>query len=537
MNGLVVAVTAGLILMVIGAAAKAFGLPIVSSMVRAWVWVFTLGLPAQVRNDKRAEMQSELWEHRRDAGAEGYGPDAVALHMLLRFLMGMPGDVVWRLGQPGFDYAILIPAWVLIPAGVLTATGLLVAHRAAWVIMGVQVVLLVATVALVVAVLVSRRRWSLIRGRLLRQTGPPDFMLMLATAALIVMGLLVVYSAGFPIGQADYGDTNYFVARQAAYALIGLLMMSIFMQLDYHRLRDLSVIMMFVALAAMLAVLIPGIGIDENGARRWLSLGPLPPLQPGEFAKLAIIIYIAFWLSSRGYDVKRFSMGFLPFALMVSLVASLVIVEPDMGTGIIILLTTSTLFFVARASLTHLGLLVIAGGLITTALIWIGDYGWPRLVSFLGLGEATGDERLVFNELLERLSSGGATGVGWGGARQDLPVADAHTYGTLAIIGQEMGFVGMLALLSLYFFLAYRGFRVALTAQDPFGSLLALGVTCWIAYQVLVNIGGITGSIPLTGALLPFVSYGGSSLIATLIGVGLVLNISRHQSFGANPHV
>ncbi len=354
-------------------------------------------------------------------------------------------------------------------------------------------------------------------------------MLILAIAALVVVGLLAVYSAGFPIGQADYGDTNYFVARHAVYGVMGLLAMSIFMQVDYHRLRHLTIIMMFVALAALLAVLIPGIGIEQNGARRWLSLGPLPPLQPSEFAKLAIIVYIAFWLASRGDDVKRFSMGFLPFALMVSLVASLVIVEPDMGTTIIILLTTSTLFFVAGASLTHLGLLVIGGGLITTALVWIADYRWQRIVDFFGSGDDPQGSEYHVRQLLIGLGSGGPTGIGWGESRQKFfYIPGSHTDGVFAIIGEELGFIGAVAVIALFAFFVYRGLRAVLHSPDRFGALIGVGIVSWIAYQALINVGGITRSIPLTGVPLPFISYGGSALMATLMGVGILLSVSRY---------
>jgi len=309
-------------------------------------------------------------------------------------------------------------------------------------------------------------------------------MLILAIAMLVVVGLLAVYSAGFPIGQADYGDTNYFVARQAAYALMGLLMMSIFMQLDYHRLRHLSIIMMIVALVALLAVLIPGIGIEQNGARRWLSLGPLPPLQPSEFAKLAIIVYIAFWLASRGDDVKRFSMGFLPFALMVGLVASLVIVEPDMGTTMIIVLTTCTLFFVAGASLTHLGLLVVGGGLITTALIWIADYRWQRIANFFGPGDDPQGSDYHVRQLLIGLGSGGPTGIGWGESRQKFfYIPGSHTDGVFAIIGEELGFIGAVAVIALFSFFVYRGLRAVLHSPDRFGALVGVGIVSWITHQ------------------------------------------------------
>lgn len=352
---------------------------------------------------------------------------------------------------------------------------------------------------------------------------------------LLVVGLLAVYSASFAVGELEYGDTNYFVVRQAGAAVVGLGLLWFFMRIDYRFLHTASLVMMILALAGLLAVLVPGIGIERNGAHRWLGLGPLPPLQPSEFAKLAIIVYIAAWLASRRDNIKHFSMGFVPFTLMVGLVASLVLLEPDMGTTVIIVLTTCTLFFVAGAPLSHLALLILGGSLISWTLISITDYQADRIVSFL---EPESDpEGLGFHviQLLIALGSGGPAGLGWGASRQKFfYVPGSHTDGVFAIIGEELGFVGAVAVIALFAFLVYRGVRTALNAQDHFGAYLAVGILSWIAYQTLINIGGITRSIPMTGIPLPFVSYGGSALVATLAGMGILLNVSRysrHQGF------
>jgi cell division protein FtsW len=347
---------------------------------------------------------------------------------------------------------------------------------------------------------------------------------------LLLVGLLAVYSASFAVGELEYGDTNYFIVRQAGAALVGLGFLWLFMRLDYHLLRTASLLMMVLALVGLLAVLLPGIGLERNGAHRWLSLGPLPPLQPSEFAKLAIIVYIAAWLASRRDNIKQFSMGFLPFTLMVGLVASLVLLEPDMGTTVVIVLTTCTLFFVAGAPVSHLALLMLAGGLISWTLIGITDYQADRIISFLRPEQDP--EGLGFHiiQLLIALGSGGPAGLGWGASRQKFfYVPGSHTDGVFAIIGEELGFIGAVAVIALFAFLVYRGIRTALNAQDHFGAYLAVGILSWIAYQTLINIGGITRSIPMTGIPLPFVSYGGSALVATLAGVGILLNVSRYS--------
>jgi cell division protein FtsW len=205
-------------------------------------------------------------------------------------------------------------------------------------------------------------------------------MLLVATAMLIIAGLLAVYSSSFAVGYHLYDDANFFIARQAVFALVGVGVMVFFMRMDYNRLRTLSVPMLGLALAGLLLVLIPGIGGERNGASRWLEFGPVS-VQPSEWAKLAIIVYIAAWLASRGQDINKFTLGFVPFVLLMSIVGGLVVAEPDMGTTIIVVLTASTLFFVAGAPLSHLGLLLAAGGLVSYLVIQEREYQMDRLMA------------------------------------------------------------------------------------------------------------------------------------------------------------
>ena len=349
----------------------------------------------------------------------------------------------------------------------------------------------------------------------------------MATAILLIAGLLTVYSASFAVGHLEYGDTNYFVARQALFALVGLGLLWLFMRMDYRRLRYLSVFMMLIALAGLAAVLVPGLGVERNGASRWLNLGPVD-VQPSEFAKLAVIVYIAAWLASRGDNIKKFSLGLVPFVLMVGLVGGLVVVEPDMGTAIIILLTASTLFFVAGAPLSHLALLIIAGGFISWGLVLVQEYRLDRLASFLAAEDDPQGGGFHILQLLIALGSGGPAGLGWGASRQKFfYVPGAHTDGVFAIIGEELGFIGAVAVIGLFAFFLYRGLKAITNSGDQFGALLATGIISWVGYQALINIGGITRTIPLIGVPLPFLSYGGSSLIALLAGVGILLSVSR----------
>jgi len=355
-------------------------------------------------------------------------------------------------------------------------------------------------------------------------------MLMVATAMLVITGLLAVYTSSFAVGYHEFGDANYFVTRQAVFALFGVGAMIFFMRMDYNRLRAWSVPMLLLALAGLIAVLLPGIGVERNGATRWLVFGPVS-IQPSEFAKLAVIIYIAAWLASRGKEINKFSLGFVPFVLLLGVVGGLVIAEPDMGTTIIIFLTASTLFFVAGAPLSHLGLLVGVGGFISYAVILQRDYQLDRLATFVNPESDPQGGGFQIIQLLVALGSGGPLGLGWGEGRQKFfYVPGSHTDGVFAILGEEIGFVGLMVILCIFAFFVYCAVLVTLRSRDRFSMLLCIGIISWIAGQTLINIGGITRAIPLTGVPLPFLSYGGSSLIMVMAAVGVLLSVSRYSS-------
>jgi cell division protein FtsW len=303
------------------------------------------------------------------------------------------------------------------------------------------------------------------------------------------------------------------------------------MQLDYHWLRAVSPLLMLVAIVTLAAVLVPGLGLERNGAQRWLALGPLPPVQPSEFAKLALIIYVSAWLSGKNTIVRSFSLGFVPFVTMVGIVAGLVLLEPDTGTAAVMVLTTVTLFFIAGASITHMAALMGIGGVAATFLILTAGYRLDRLIAFVRAeDDPTGIGFQTIQSLIA-LGSGGIGGLGLGASRQKFfYIPSSHTDGVFAVVGEELGFIGAVGVLMLFALLVYRGFRVMLRARDDFGALLATGIICWIAYQALINVGGVSRAIPLTGIPLPFLSYGGSSLAALLAAVGILLSISRYAN-------
>ena len=353
---------------------------------------------------------------------------------------------------------------------------------------------------------------------------------------LIIAGLLAVYSSSFSVGYHLYDNANFFIARQAIFALIGVAAMVFFMRIDYNRLRALSVPMLALALIGLILVLVPGIGGERNGASRWLEFGPVS-VQPSEWAKLAIIVYISAWLASRGQDINKFSLGFVPFVILLSIVGGLIVAEPDMGTTIVVVLTASTLFFVAGAPLSHLGLLLAAGGLVSYLVIQEREYQMDRLMSFMDPGADPQGNGFQILQLLIALGSGGPFGLGIGESRQAaFYVPGSHTDGVLAIVGEELGFIGLLGVLALFVFFIYRAIKVTVSAPDRFGSLVSTGIIAWIGFQTLINLGGITRTIPLTGVPVPFISYGGSSLVAVMAAVGVLLSISRYTPDQAPPY-
>jgi cell division protein FtsW len=360
-----------------------------------------------------------------------------------------------------------------------------------------------------------------------------DYLIALVVALLTGAGLVFVYSASFAIGLQEYGSVNFFILRQAIGAGIGAAAMFMLARIDYRILARWSPLILLAALLGLVLVLMPGFGSDAYGARRWIQLGPLPPVQPSEFAKLAMVIYIAAWLAAKGEQVKQFSLGVVPFVLMVGLVGGLIMLQPDMGTFIVIVLTTMTMFFVAGAAIRHVFTLAAAGFAGGFLLILVEGYRAERMVAFLKAEEDPDGKGFQILQLLIALGSGGVRGLGLGESRQKFfYIPGAHTDGIFAIVGEELGFIGALLIIALFATLVFRGFQTAFKARDEFGYLLAVGITCWIAYQSVINIGGITRSLPLTGIPLPFMSYGNNALIATLAAIGVLLSVSRFSADG-----
>jgi cell division protein FtsW len=378
------------------------------------------------------------------------------------------------------------------------------------------------------AVAVVRKKSSLIRPGIKFQF---DFWLLLAVGGLVVLGMLMVYSTTFDYGLRFQDDAPYYFKRQFTAVVIGLAVAGIILQFDYHVLRRISVAFLAVTLLLLLFTLFGG--EELLGARRGIYGGSY---QPSEIAKLATILYIAHWISSKGDRIKLLTYGLLPFSVITGLVSALIVRQPDLSTAILIALVSFTLFFVAGADWRQFALAGALGAAVFFFLIKTLPHAAQRVADFqTGIREPMQAGWHVQQSLIA-LASGGWTGVGLGESTQKFgALPAAHTDGVFAVLGEELGLAGCLVVIGLFTLLVWRGICAAQRARDNYGFLLALGITCWLSFQALINIAVITAVIPFTGIPLPFMSYGGSSMTLSLVAVGILLNISRDAARGRAP--
>ncbi|MDI3269642.1 MAG: putative lipid II flippase FtsW [Bacillota bacterium] len=355
--------------------------------------------------------------------------------------------------------------------------------------------------------------------------GFPDGILLSSVIALWGLGLIMIYSASSVVVADQYGDPYYFFKRQLVWSLVGLVGMAAAARLPAAFWYKGAPLFFLGAILLLLLLLTP-LGASSHGATRWLSLGPLR-LQPSEPAKLALIIFFARWLHDRGKRLQRFRTGTLPFLLLAGAVAGLIMVE-DLGTAAIVLGTALAMLFLAGAPFLHLVGAALAAVPAGYLAIRLEPFRMKRLLAFLDPFQDPLGTGFHIIQGLYAVASGGLFGVGLGGSiakRYYLP--ERHTDFIFAVIAEEMGFVGGLLVLVLFGVIAWRGFRVALLAPHPFLSLLAGGITSLILLQAMLNIGVVLSVLPVTGITLPFLSFGGSSLVVSLAGVGILLGISR----------
>jgi cell division protein FtsW len=359
--------------------------------------------------------------------------------------------------------------------------------------------------------------------------GQPDYVFAGLLGVLILFGLVVLSSAGSVIGFQHHNDSYYFLKKQSVSLLVGLVGAFLAYRFGYKRLFKLSVPIFIIGLVSLVLVFLPGIGSLFLGARRWIHIGPIP-FQPSEFVKLALIIYLAAWFAQREKRLTNLQEGLIPFLVTLASVAGLIILQPDLGTTMIVILTGLVMFFVAGGSSKHLIALLLIGAVMIGLLIKIAPYRAERFTVFLNPALDPQGSGYHVRQSWMAIGSGGWFGQGLGHSKQKYnylpePAGDS----IFAVMSEELGFVMVGLFIFAWTVLVSRGIKIARDAPDSFGRFLGIGIIAWLGLQAFINMAALTGLLPLTGIPLPFMSHGGSALIMNLIAVGILLDISRHN--------
>ncbi|HBI17186.1 MAG TPA: putative lipid II flippase FtsW [Candidatus Moranbacteria bacterium] len=358
-----------------------------------------------------------------------------------------------------------------------------------------------------------------------------DKTLLTIILTLSVFGLIMISSASVLYSQTRFNDPNYFLSHQFLYGFLpGILVLYIFSRIDYHFWKKFAVPFFIISIIALILVFIPGIGKNIYGASRWINLGPIS-FQPSEMSKLAIILYLGAWLTGRGRErVKDIYEGMIPFLGILAVMSFLIIKQPDTGTLMVVILISIIMFFISGANLSHIWGIFIGGGVILAGLIAMAPYRLNRVLVFLNPSHDPQGVGYQITQALLAVGSGGVLGVGLGHSRQKFnylpePVGDS----IFAIVGEELGMLGAVIVVMFFIFFALRGMKIAKNAPDDFGKIVAMGIVSWVILQAFVNISAILAIIPLTGIPLPFISYGGTSFVFLMVGMGILLNISKQS--------
>lgn len=375
----------------------------------------------------------------------------------------------------------------------------------------------------------SRRRHP--AGRLRRgRLNSPTLAIVGLVAVLVLFGLVMVISASSVTDLKEHGTTWYSFKRQALWAVVGTFGMVLAFRLHYRRWRAWVGPLLIATVVLLLLVLVPGVGAEVNGSSRWLGIGALR-IQPSEFAKLAVLLFIAKVLADREREGKAHvpALTLKPALIVFGGVAALLLLQPNLGTTIVLGAIVLTVLYIAGQRLHHLGGIAIVGALAAGFLAFGASYRRARMTAFLNPWADTRDTGYQTIQGLVGVASGGLKGVGLGASRAKYEfLPEAHTDFIFAIIAEELGLFGAALVIGLFLALTYFGIRVALDTADTFGRLVAAGITAWFAVQAFMNIGVVVAVLPITGVPLPFVSFGGSSLVVTMVAAGILANIASH---------
>lgn len=356
-----------------------------------------------------------------------------------------------------------------------------------------------------------------------------DYVFALLVIALTLFGIVMISSSSIVASFEKYGSNYHYVIRQIGSFMVGLILLFITSLTDYRVWRKCAPWFFFITMFLLLLVFMPGIGHKIGGSNRWIGIGNFI-FQPSEIIKLSFIIYLAAFLEKKGENIRSFYSGFLPFAILVGIISLLIIKQPDFGTMSIIVITSAIMLFASGANLWHL---LFGGGFLlglSLLLIKAAPYRMQRLLVFFNPSADSQGAAYHINQALLAIGTGGLWGLGFGNSKQKyLYLPMSHTDSIFPIIAEELGFVRSGIILLIFLYLGMRGLRIAKEAPDEFSRLLVVGIISWILIQTFINIGSMLNVLPITGVPLPFISYGGSSLIALLMATGIVLNISKHS--------
>lgn len=363
-------------------------------------------------------------------------------------------------------------------------------------------------------------------------TGRPDIVLVLLISALLVFGLIMISSASVVMSKTGTGKENFYFFSQLQAAGIGLVLLYIASRIDFRFWKKLALPFFLVNFAMLIAVFIPGLSYSHNGATRWINLGIIN-FQPSESIKLALILFLAYWLEKKSDDIHDFYKGVLPFAAIAGSVAGLVLLQPDMGTCAVLAIIAGVMFFVAGARLRHVLAALGAGLAALVLLIKMAPYRMARLTIFLHPATDKSGAGYQISQALLAVGTGGIWGLGFGRSRQKFNyLPEAATDSIFAVISEELGLIRASIVVFVFLLFGVRGYKIAKGAPDTFSRLVATGITTWIVAQAFINILAILSLMPLTGVPLPFISYGGTSLVMILFACGILLSISRHVDQG-----
>ena len=368
---------------------------------------------------------------------------------------------------------------------------------------------------------------SLRRRVVMPRLNRPDLCLLVAAGALAGLGVVMVFNASYFFAQDRYGDPLIFFRKHLVALGAGTVLLLLVSRVRMEWFERFAYPSLFCIVLALLMVLLPGLGIVRGGARRWVGFGPFN-FQPSEFAKVIVVLYLARSISRKRERMNEFFTGVVPHVLIVGLCALLVAAQPDFGTAVILVVVLVLMLFGGGARPAHLVGLALVGLPPVLYAVMHASYRWRRILAFVDPWRYSQDIAFQLVQSLIAFGSGGFTGVGLGGSQQKMFfLPEAHTDFIFALIGEELGLLGALAVLTLFAIVGMRGFRIALRHPDPFASMLALGVTSVILLEAVVNVGVVLGLLPTKGLALPFLSYGGSALIGTLLQIGILASLSR----------